>query len=128
MKVVLDAYGFICWLLEEANYKTVENYLVNHEVFMSAINFGEVYYRLIKKGLEKEAENLWENKNSFPIKFIEPTWKRIKLACELKGNYAISYADAFCIGLAQELKAPIITGDPEFKSVQNIELIWIGKN
>ena len=92
---------------------------------MSLINFEEVYYRLIKNNLIEEASNLWNNKDSLPIKFIEPTFKRIKFACEIKGRYPVSYADSFCIALGIELNASIITGDPEFKKVDNIELICL---
>ena len=125
MRVVLDAYGLMVWLLEEPSYKIVEDYLTSHTVFMSPINFGEVYYRLIKNNLIEEASNLWNNEDSFPIKFIEPTCKRIRLASEIKGKYPVSYADSFCIALGIELNAPIITGDPKFKEVNNIKLIWL---
>ena len=126
MKVVLDTYGLIKWLLEEPGYEVVEEYLTNHEVYMSAINFGETYYRLMKNGLENEAHSLWVNKDVFPIRYIEPNWKRIKKAAEIKAEYPVAYADAFCIALGMEMNAPIITGDPEFKKVKEIELIWVG--
>jgi len=80
----------------------------------------------MKDGLENEAHSLWVNKDIFPIKYVEPNWKRIKRAAEVKAIYPVAYADAFCIALGMEMDVPIITGDPEFKVVEGIELIWIG--
>ena len=38
----------------------------------------------------------------------------------------MSYADAFAIALAQELNATIVTGDPEFRSVEKIvDILWL---
>jgi len=126
MKLVLDTYGLIKWLLGEPGYEAVEEYLSNHEVYMSAINFGETYYRLIKNGLNNQAHSLWINKDIFPIRYVESNWRRIKKAAEVKAWHPVAYADAFCIALGMEMDAPIITGDPEFKKVKEIELIWVG--
>jgi len=126
MRVVLDAYGLIKWLLEEPGYKIVENYLSSHEVWMNLINFGEIYYRLIKNGLQDEAHSLWSVRERLPINYVEANWTRIKEAAEIKANYPVSYADAFCMALGIEKNAPIVTGDPEFRKVEKIKLIWIG--
>lgn len=124
--VVLDTYGLIKWLTGEPLHEIVDKYLKTGEVFMSAINFGETYSRLIKDGFRDEAESLWVNKDLFPIKYINPNWRRIRHAAEVKSRYPISYADAFCISLAMELEAPVVTGDPEFKEIEGLELIWVG--
>ncbi|QJA06305.1 type II toxin-antitoxin system VapC family toxin [Thermosulfurimonas marina] len=92
---------------------------------MSTINFGEAFYMLIKKGFREEAYTLWNKRDQLPLKFISPTWKRIKLAAEIKAVYPLSYADAFCAALALEMEAPVLAGDPEFKKVNGLELIWI---
>ncbi len=125
--IVLDTYALIKWLTGETDYEVVEKHLKKHDIHMSSINFGETYYRLAKSGLKSEAENLWINKDLFPIKYVHPNWHRIRRAAEIKASYAVSYADAFYISLALELNAKVITGDPEFKKIDDIELIWVGK-
>ena len=125
--IVLDTYALIKWLTGEAHHEVVEKHLKKDDIYMSSINFGETYYRLAKSGLKSEAENLWINKDLFPIKYVHPNWHRIRRAAEIKASYAVSYADAFCISLALELNAKVITGDPEFKKIDDIELIWVGK-
>ncbi|RLA93121.1 MAG: type II toxin-antitoxin system VapC family toxin [Deltaproteobacteria bacterium] len=126
--IVLDTYALIKWLTGESGHDIVANYLRTGDIYMSSVNFGETYYRLAKSGLRNEAENLWINKDLFPITYIHPNWRRIRQAAEVKANYAVSYADAFCISLALEMEARIITGDPEFKNIKGIELIWVGEN
>ena len=128
MKVVFDTYALIKWLLEEPGYEVVEKYLTDQSVYMSLINFGETYYRLVKNGFGDIAHNLWANRDVFPIKYVEPNWSRVKMAAELKAKYPISYADAFCLALALEINAPVVTGDPEFKKVEGVKLIWVGSD
>lgn len=49
-------------------------------------------------------------------------------AAHLKAHYPISYADAFAAVLAQELKATLVTGDPEFHAVQHlIHIEWLSE-
>jgi len=124
--VVLDTYGLIKWLTGESCHEIVDKHLRTSQVHMSSINFGGTYYRLIKDGFRDEAESLWVNKDLFPIKYINPNWQRIRRAAEVKSRYPVSYAEAFCISLAMELEAKVITGDPEFKKIEGLELIWVG--
>jgi predicted nucleic acid-binding protein len=44
----------------------------------------------------------------------------------LKGRYPIAYADAFAAALAQKHRCPLVTGDPEFRTVAGLDLDWIG--
>jgi len=47
-------------------------------------------------------------------------------AAEYKSQYNISYADCFVLASATELKAVLVTGDPEFKKVEHlVEIVWI---
>ena len=44
--------------------------------------------------------------------------QRILAGARIKAEFTFSYADAFAVGLAQELDATLVTGDPEFQSVE----------
>ena len=47
-------------------------------------------------------------------------------AAELKGSYAISYADAFLLATALRERAVIVTGDPEFEKVEFLcRIEWV---
>jgi predicted nucleic acid-binding protein len=93
---------------------------------MSAINVGEVYYFLRKQGRNSLAESWRESSLSFPVRVEVPTFEEIWHAASLKGRFPISYADAFAAALAQKYNCPLVTGDPEFRAVDALELDWIG--
>ncbi|MGA2737670.1 MAG: PIN domain-containing protein [Bryobacteraceae bacterium] len=48
-------------------------------------------------------------------------------AALLKGLFPISYADAFAAALARKHNCRLVTGDPEFRFVDRLELDWIGR-
>jgi len=52
----------------------------------------------------------------------------VRKASEIKAQHALSYADAFCVAVAQIYKGTIVTGDPEFKLVEkDIPILWTNK-
>jgi predicted nucleic acid-binding protein len=61
-----------------------------------------------------------------PITIEVPTQEEIWDAASLKGQFPISYADGFAVALAQKYNCPLVTGDPEFRSVSSLNLDWIG--
>jgi uncharacterized protein len=129
-KVILDAFAILALLEKDKGYEIVRDFLERSakgkvKAYMNLINWGEVYYTLIKRGKTADAEEFWEGRRDYPIFFVEPTIKRIREASRIKGNYPVSYADAFCIALAMELKGEILTGDEEFNTVYGLKLKWI---
>lgn len=92
---------------------------------MSALNVGEVYYFLQKHHSVRVADTWRELSHTLPITIETPTMADIWVAAALKGKYPISYADAFAAMLAQKYNCPLVTGDPEFRSITGLELDWI---
>jgi predicted nucleic acid-binding protein len=95
-------------------------------LLMSAINAGEVYYFLRKHHSETLAESWREASRTLPVTIEVPTSDDIWSAATLKSQFPISYADAFAAALAQKYNCPLVTGDPEFRSVDQLEIDWIG--
>ena len=96
-------------------------------LLMSAINVGEVYYFVRKYHGEALAESWRQSSGTLPITIEVPTADEIWDAALLKGRYPIAYADAFAAALAQKYRCPLLTGDPDFRSVSDLELDWIGR-
>jgi predicted nucleic acid-binding protein len=47
-------------------------------------------------------------------------------AAHIKAHRAVSYADAFVVALAQQHGAHVVTGDPEFKMVEDlVSVYWL---
>jgi ribonuclease VapC len=96
-------------------------------LFMSAINAGEVYYFLRKNEKEDLAEVWRESSRTLPATIEVPALDDIWAAAILKGRYPIAYADAFAAALARKHRCPLVTGDPELRSITDLELDWIGR-
>ena len=97
-------------------------------LFMSAINVGEVYYFLRKTHSEHLAESWRALSATVPATIEVPTAAEIWDAALLKGKYPVAYADAFAAALAQKYRCPLVTGDPEFQSIPELELDWVGRD
>jgi ribonuclease VapC len=97
------------------------------QLFISAINVGEVYYFLRKTHSERVAESWRELSVTLPATIEVPTANEIWDAALLKGKYPIAYADAFAAALALKHRCPLVTGDPEFRSIPELELDWVGR-
>jgi ribonuclease VapC len=94
---------------------------------MSAINVGEVYYFLRKHHSEELAEAWRESSRTLPVTIEVPTSDDIWNAAVLKSRLPIAYADAFAAALALKHNCPLVTGDPEFRRVDGLEVDWIGR-
>jgi ribonuclease VapC len=97
------------------------------QLFIGAINVGEVYYFLRKTHSERVAESWRELSVTLPATIEVPTANEIWDAALLKGKYPIAYADAFAAALALKHRCPLVTGDPEFRSIPELELDWVGR-
>jgi ribonuclease VapC len=95
-------------------------------LLMSAINVGEIYYFLRKHRAVALAESWRESSSTLPATIEVPTADDIWSAASLKARFPIAYADAFAAALAQKYNCPLVTGDPEFRRVNQLELDWIG--
>ncbi len=130
-RVVFDAYAIMALLEDEPGARIVTDLIVDEqtEIFISAINMGEIYYILLRRSGKTVAEKVIQNiLLEETIKIEEPQWVRVKKAAEIKSAGSISYADAFALALAKELQAQLVTGDPEIQAVaaQNaVEIIWL---
>ena len=66
MSVCLDAFALLAWLQDEPGADLTEGFLRQagsgqvFQSFVSAINVGEVYYRLYRMRGAEEAETFWE--------------------------------------------------------------------
>ena len=128
---VLDSYAILAYFQAEQGGAKVKELLKQAKaedavIFMSLINFGEVFYTTGRKLGEDKAKEIQHDLMLLPIQLTEVTKARILAAAQIKMKYPISYADAFAVSLAQEMNAAIVTGDPEFKQVESlVTLFWL---
>jgi predicted nucleic acid-binding protein len=129
---VLDSWAILEWInARQPSGKLVRQMLEQAEagkvrLLMSAINAGEIYYFLRKHHTVALAEDWRALSRTLPVTVEVPTISDIWDAATLKGQFPISYADAFAAALAQKNDCALITGDREFRSVAHLKLHWIG--
>ena len=128
---VLDSWAILEWISgRQPATDLVGKLLAEAEagetrLLISAINVGEVYYFLMKHHSQDLAESWRESSRTLPVTMEVPTAVDIWSAASLKGRFAIAYADAFAAALAQKYNCPLVTGDPELRQVDQLELDWI---
>jgi len=119
---VLDSYALLAYFRNEEGGEKIEQLLNEavadkHELHMTCINAGEVYYMVSRKDGADKAALVWKALQQFPIHIYEIDMAFTHKAALLKAKYKISYADAFAAALTINKKATLITGDSEFDSL-----------
>lgn len=121
---VLDSYALLAFFRNEEGAEIIEKLLNEaasdkHELYITCINAGEVYYMSSRKDGVAKAEIVWKAMQQFPIHIIGADLEFTFAAAKLKAKYSISYADAFAVALTIRQKATLVTGDDEFNVLKN---------
>lgn len=96
------------------------------KALLSRINWGEFYYIIKRRVGKQKTEEALALLEQLPIEILSVDDQLVGEAAEIKADYPVSYADAFCIAIAIRLNGHILTSDPDFESVQNIvPIIWL---
>ena len=119
---VLDSYALLAYFRNEEGGEKVEQLLNEavadkHELHMTCINAGEVYYMAHRKDGADKAALVWKALQQFPIHIIEVDLAFTFKAASLKAKYRLSFADAFAVAFSIIKKATLITGDKGFDSL-----------
>lgn len=130
-KYVFDSHALFVYLEGEEGADKVASILTGAlnekcEVFMSMINWGEVYYLVLREQGKQAAELYLKTIDRYPIEIIDADKEITLEASQIKSSHKLSYADAFAAGLTKLKKAKLITGDKEFKSLsKEIKIEWL---
>lgn len=130
-EIVLDSWAVLAYLEDENAGQQVADIITSaHEhgtpLMMSTVNAGEVWYILAREVSETEADKGIKGIRQLGIAFIDADWKLARLAGVFKSKNRMSFADCFAAALAKEYKAELVTGDKEFKQVENeMKIIWL---
>ena len=96
------------------------------------MNVAEVYYITARRSLDPDkhlaARTVVETIESLPVHIQVVSKSEALAAASLKADYPISLADAFAAALAKTHLARIVTGDPEFKPLEEnqiVEILWL---
>lgn len=131
---ILDSFAVLAYLKGEPAGKQVMEVLSlansgGCRVLFPLINLGEVAYIVERKDGLLRAQEILVLLNHEPLEFVDADRSAILSAAHIKANYPISYADAFVAAAAQAYSGTILTGDPEFHSIEKfIPVEWLTVN
>ncbi|MBI5555867.1 MAG: type II toxin-antitoxin system VapC family toxin [Elusimicrobia bacterium] len=131
MILILDAYALLAYLEKEPGWEKVESFFTqavekNVSLLMTSVNYGEVYYIVLREQGQGMAKTLEKIILTLPLDIVEVDILLAKEAAIFKARGKISYADCFAAALAKVKKGELITGDKEFKSLEKeIKISWL---
>jgi predicted nucleic acid-binding protein len=129
--IVLDSWAVIAYLEGEPSAKRVADHIADaHEenipLFMSVVNAGEVWYIIAREASVSDADRSITELRHLGIELVDADWTLAHEAGGFKSKYKMSYADCFAAALTKQKKALLLTGDPEFKQIeQQITIDWL---
>jgi predicted nucleic acid-binding protein len=120
--VVLDASAVLRFLDDEAGAETVEHLLHRAaagdlEIFISAVNWGEVVYAVAHRQGVDAARQLVNALSSLQLKIISSGPDEATEAAFFKARFKIPFADAFAASLAVRKATALVTADYDFKAI-----------
>ena len=128
--IVLDSWAVMAYLEDEPAAEHVADIIADaHDehlpLMMTVVNLGEVWYIIARETSEAEAERSIVELRQLGIEIVPADWQLTREAAGFKAKHKMSYADCFAAALAKQKKAHLVTGDREFKQVeQDIQIIW----
>ena len=134
---VLDTYALQAFLASEAGADAVEHLLRTAaegrtKLFVSWVSLAEIYYVTCRKSVaedrEVQAKATVEGLKRLAVTIVPAGEVETLKAGHLKAGFTLSLADAFVAALGQIHDAQVVTGDPEFKPLEEaheIRVLWL---
>ncbi len=129
--VVLDASALLAMFFGEPGMEEMRNLFhkaseADRPVFISAVNWAEVLYRMERK----RGKAGWDTARQFecttPLETVPVDRELAEAAALLKNEHDLGLADAFAAALAKSKKAELVTADTEFKAVEReVKVFWL---
>ena len=130
---VLDSWALIAFFEDEPEAEEVEKLLVKaeaatHKLLLSVVNWGEIYYNTMRKVLQEAAEQKAREIAGLAIELVpvDADLHLVRQAAIYIATKKLAHADAFAAALAKIRNAELVTGDAEFKELENeIKIGWL---
>ena len=130
---ILDGWALMALFNDEPAAGEVERLIQKadagtHKLLMCVVNWGEIYYSVMRGASPEMAEQKAKEIAAMPIELV-PVSDDLHLARQaatFKATHKMSYADCFAAALARIKNAELVTGDPEFKALEKeIKINWL---
>ena len=128
---VFDASALFAFLRRRPGALKVNEFLKEvsrgrARVLMSAVNYGEVYGRILRDLGPEQALTALHAVRPLPIELLDVTPQRALQAADVKTKYKLYYVDSFAAALAVEQKATLVTSDSDFRKLGHVfPVVWL---
>jgi len=128
---ILDAFALLAFFQNESGADAIRKLILQAEtgeinLAMSVINLGEVWYAIARDHSAETADRYLLAVTGMAIEIVDADLSLTRQAAEYKMTGKISYADCFAAALAKVRNGELVTGDKEFKKLENeIKISWM---
>ena len=128
---VLDSSALLAMFFAEPGMEQMRDLFhkaseADRPVFISAVNWAEVLYKMERKHGKAGLETARQFERTTPLETVPVDRDLAESAALLKNSHKLGLADAFAAALAKHKKAELLTADHEFKSVEKeIKINWL---
>ena len=128
---VLDASAMLAMFFGQPGVETMRELFhkvseADRPVFISAVNWAEVLYKMERKHGKSGLETARQFERTTPLEAVPVDRELAEAAALLKNSHKLGLADAFAAALAKSKKAELLTADQEFKAVEKeIKINWL---
>jgi predicted nucleic acid-binding protein len=128
---VLDSWAVVALLQNEPAASEVESLIraaqqTGAALWTTVVNLGEVWYTIARSRSSRRADGAVEEIRALGLRVRDADWNLTREAARLKSHYRLSYAGCFAAALARQLDAELVTGDPEFRRLeQEVRIRWL---
>jgi uncharacterized protein len=129
--IVLDASAMLAMFFGQPGMEQMRDLFhkaseADRPVFISAVNWAEVLYKMERKQGKAGYETARQFERTTPLEAVPVDRELAESAALMKNEYDLGLADAFAAALAKSKKAELVTADHEFKSVEReIKINWL---
>ena len=93
---------------------------------MTVANLGEVVYRTIREHGFGRAQEVLGRLEEYDIEMVDIDRELALSAAYLKALHRMAYADCLAAALAQRVDGAVVTGDPDFRQLEDVVSIeWL---
>jgi predicted nucleic acid-binding protein len=93
---------------------------------MSAVNYREVYGRMLRDYGLDQAHTSMSALSPLPIEVVDATLQKACQAAEVKAKYKLYYIDSLALALAIEQKATLVTSGSDFRKLgHSFPIVWL---
>jgi len=128
---VLDSFAVLALLSREPGGEEVSGLLRQAQMgkvdlLMTWVNLGEVAYIVERRWGQGRVYQVLANLEATQVEVVSVGRELALTAAHIKAEHSLSYADAVAAALAVNSHATLVTGDPEFKALEDILSIhWL---